>query len=72
MKNTISVTIKERLKKRIYKLAKDSNKDTTYHLNKAIENYLDDLENLKEAKSRLKNRNDKVISSKDLRKSLGL
>ena len=72
MKNTILVNIKDRLKKRVYKLAKESKKDTSFHVNKALEYYLDELEDLKEAMSRLKNGQDKVISSKDLRKSLGL
>lgn len=72
MKNSISVNIKEKLKKRIYKLDKDSNKDTSYHLNKAIEHYLNELDELDEAVNRLKNKKDIVISSGDLRNSLGL
>lgn len=72
MKNNLSVNIKERLKKRIYKLSKESKKDTSYHLNKALENYLDEIDELREALSRLKDDNDKIISSKELRRSIGL
>lgn len=72
MKNTISFNIKDRLEKRVYKLAKESKKDTSFHVNKALEYYLDELEDLKEAVHRLESKHDRVISSKDLRKSLGL
>lgn len=72
MKAEPSIKIKEKLAKRVYKLSQDTQKDTSYHLNKALENYLDETDDILEALKRLNNKKDKVISSKDLRKSLGI
>jgi RHH-type transcriptional regulator, rel operon repressor / antitoxin RelB len=72
MKAEPSIKIKERLAKRVYKLSRDTQRDTAYHLNKALENYLDESDEIREALKRLNNKKDKVISSKDFRKSLGI
>ncbi|MBZ0201673.1 MAG: hypothetical protein K8I03_01510 [Ignavibacteria bacterium] len=72
MKNETPIKIKDKLAKRVYKLSRETSKDTSYHLNKALENYLDETDELKEALKRLNNRKDKTISSKDFRKSLGI
>lgn len=72
MKTENKIKVTERLAKKIYKLSEETNKNASYHTNKAIENYLEEFEELKEASKRLHNKNDKVISSKELRKSLGI
>ena len=66
------IKIKDKLAKRVYKLSRETQKDTSYHLNKALENYLDETDELKDALKRLNNKRDKVISSKDFRSSLGV
>ncbi len=68
----MTVKIKERLKKRIYKLAKESKKSTSYHLNKALENYIGDIDELRISLARLNDKSDKVMSSKEFKKSIGL
>lgn len=68
----LSIKLKEKLAKKIYKLSKDTNKDSSFHINKALENYFDELEDLNIALERVKDKSDKVISSSQLRKSLGL
>jgi RHH-type rel operon transcriptional repressor/antitoxin RelB len=68
----MTVKIKERLKKRIYKLAKESKKSTSYHLNKALENYIGEIDELRISLARLNDRSDKVMSSKEFKKSIGL
>ncbi len=72
MKTETSIKIKEKLAQRVYKLSRETQKDTSYHLNKALENYLDETDDLKEALKRINNKKDKVITSKDFRSSLGL
>ncbi len=68
----LSIKIKEITAKKIYKISKESNRDSSYHINIALENYIKDQEDLKSASKRLKDKNDKVISSKQLRTSLGI
>ena len=72
MKNETSIKIKDKLAKRVYKLSRETCKDTSYHLNKALENYLNETDELKEALKRLNNKKDKVISAKEFRSSLGI
>ncbi len=72
MKNTVSINIKEKLARKINKISEETNKDTSYHINKALENYIEEQEELKSALHRLNDKNDKIISSNQLKKSLGL
>jgi predicted DNA-binding protein len=72
MKNGTGIKIKPGLAKRIYKLAKETRKDVSYHLNKALEEYVAEQEDLKEAMKRLKDMDDEAISPTELRKSLGI
>jgi len=72
MEKTKQISIKEKFTKKIYKLSKETKKEPSYHFNKALENYLEDIEDLKEAVKRMNDKNDKIISSAELRKSLGI
>ena len=72
MNNKEEIKIKSRLIKRIYKLSKETKKDASYHLNKAIEDYIGEQDDLKEALKRLNDSDDRVISSKQIRNSIGL
>ncbi len=67
-----AIKIKEKIAKKIYKLSKETNKDSSYHINRALENYVQEHEELQIAMERLKDKSDAVISPKQLRKSLGL
>ncbi len=71
MKKDELIKIRPGLIHRIHKLSKETNKDASYHLNRALEDYIDEQEDLKEALERLKDKKDKVISSEQMRKSLG-
>ncbi len=70
LKNQIS--IKGRNIKKIYKLSEATRKNPSYHVNKALENYFDEIGDLNEAAKRLADKSDKVVTSKELRKSLGV
>ena len=69
---TITVNLKEKLVRKINKISKETKKDTSYYLNKAMENYLAEQEELNEALIRLNDKKDKVISSSEFKKSLGI
>ena len=66
------ISIKDKIAKQIYKLSETTKKNASYHVNKALENYFEDINDLNEALGRMKNKNDRTISSKELRKSLGI
>jgi len=66
----LSIKVKEKIAKKIYKISKETNKNSSYHINKALENYIEEHEDLQTAMKRFKDKNDIVISSKQLRKSL--
>lgn len=68
----MNIQIKTRLAQRIYKLSKETKKDTAYHFNKAVEGYLEELKDLREAVRRMNNSRDKFITPAQLRKVLGL
>ena len=72
MNNNEEIKIKSKLIKRIYKLSKETKKDASYHLNKALEDYIAEQDNLKEALKRFNDNGDRIISPKQIRKSLGL
>jgi predicted DNA-binding protein len=65
------IKINPKLLKRIYELSKETNKNSSYHLNKALEDYIEERDDLKEAFKRLKNKSDRIISQKQIRKSIG-
>ncbi|MCI0450695.1 MAG: ribbon-helix-helix domain-containing protein [Chlorobi bacterium] len=69
---TISVKIKDKLARKIKKISEETRRDSSYHFNKALENYISEQEDLKEALKRLNDKNDSLITSKQLKKSLGL
>ena len=66
------LNIKKKLSDKIYKLSKASGKNPSYHVNKALENYFEEIDDLNEAVKRLKDKRDPVLSSKEIRKSLGI
>ncbi len=66
------IKIKETLAKKIYKIAEETNTNSSYHVNIALQNYIDEQKDLKIAMKRLKDKTDLLISSKQIRKSLDL
>ncbi len=72
MKIKQEIKVKSRLINRIYKLSKETKTDASYHFNKALEEYIEEQNDLKEALSRLDNKSDLIISPIQIRKSIGL
>ncbi|MEO8210910.1 MAG: DNA-binding protein [bacterium] len=68
----LSLKIKNNLAEKIYKISKNSNKPFAYHINEALKSYIEEQNDLEAALNRLKDKNDKAISSKEIRKRLGI
>jgi RHH-type rel operon transcriptional repressor/antitoxin RelB len=72
MKATVSIRLPEALTKNLDDIAKETERSRSFHVQKAIELYIEDFADLRIAIDRLRNPKDEVISGKELRKSLGL
>jgi RHH-type rel operon transcriptional repressor/antitoxin RelB len=69
---TLSVRVTDTLAGKLAKVAKESERPKSFIIQKALETYLEDFADLQIALNRLRDSTDTVISSKDMRKSLGL
>lgn len=72
MNTAISVRLPKPLADRLDSIAKETERPRTYIIQKALESYMEDYADLQVALDRLHDKSDPVISSKELRKSLGL
>jgi RHH-type rel operon transcriptional repressor/antitoxin RelB len=72
MNTAISVRLPKALADQLDTVAKETERPRSYIIQKAIESYIEDYADLQVALDRLHDRTDPVISSKELRKSLGL
>jgi len=53
-------------------IAEETERSRSFHVQKALENYIEDFADVQIAIDRLRDPRDSVVSSRDLRKSLGL
>jgi len=72
MKSTLSIRLPDELAKQLDDIAKETERPRSFHVQKAIESYIEEFADLQIALDRLKNPQDVLVSSRDLRKSLGL
>ncbi len=72
MNTAISVRLPKDLAERLDSIAKETERPRSYIIQKALESYMEDYADLQVALDRLHDKTDPVISSKELRKSLGL
>ena len=72
MSTAISVRLPDAVAKQLSRVAKESERSRSFVIQKAVENYLDDVADLQVSIDRLRDKSDPVVSSKDMRKSLGL
>ena len=72
MSTPISIRISEELAVRLDLIVKETERSRSFIIQKALESYLDDYADLQIALDRLHDKNDKKISGKDLRKTLGI
>ena len=72
MSTAISVRLPDSVAKKLSRVAKETERSRSFLVQKAVETYLDDFAGLQIALDRLHDSSDPVVSSKDIRKSLGL
>jgi RHH-type rel operon transcriptional repressor/antitoxin RelB len=72
MSTAISVRLPDAVAKKLGHVAKESERSRSFVIQKAVENYLNDVADLQVSIDRLRDKADPIVSSKDMRKSLGL
>ncbi|HUU36983.1 MAG TPA: ribbon-helix-helix domain-containing protein [Candidatus Desulfaltia sp.] len=72
MTTAISVRLPKELAEQLDNIAKETERPRSFIILKALESYMEDYADLQVALDRLHDKTDPVISSRELRKSLGL
>ena len=72
MSTAVSVRLPSPLAKELDHIAKETERPRSFHVQKAIESYIEDFADVQIALDRLRNHKDPVISSREMRKTLGL
>jgi len=72
MSTSISIRLPEETNQKIEHLARTIDRPKTYVIKKAIEEYLEEYTDYLIAIERLNDKNNKIISSKELRNQLGI
>ncbi|MBA7708954.1 hypothetical protein ES703_117859 [subsurface metagenome] len=72
MSKPVSIRLSDELAKQLDGIAKETERPRSYIIQKALESYIEDYADLQIALDRLHDKTDPIISSKELKKSLGL
>jgi RHH-type transcriptional regulator, rel operon repressor / antitoxin RelB len=72
MSTAISIRIPDELAAKLAEIAEETERPKSFHIQKAIESYLNEIADLQVALDRLQDTTDPVISIKDMRKDLGV
>ena len=72
MRTAISVRLPKNLASQLDSIAKETERPRSYIIQKALESYIEDFADLQIALDRLHDKGDEVVSSKEMRTSLGL
>lgn len=72
MSVAISVRLPEVIANKLTSIAIETERSRSFVVQKAVETYLDDFADLQVALDRLRDNSDPVVSSSDMRNSLGL
>ncbi len=72
MSRAISVRIPDELAEQLEGVAKETDRPRSYIIQKALESYLEDIADLQIALDRLRDKGDPLVTSAEMRKSLGL
>ena len=72
MSTAISVRLPDPLARKLNGIAKETERPRAFHIEKALEAYMEDYADLKVALARLRDHHDQVISGKAMRSALGL
>jgi RHH-type rel operon transcriptional repressor/antitoxin RelB len=72
MSKAISIRIPDELASRLSEIAKETERPKSFHVQKALEAYLNEVADLQVAIDRLRDTSDPVISLEEMRKELEL
>jgi RHH-type rel operon transcriptional repressor/antitoxin RelB len=72
MSTAISVRLPKNLADQLDGIAKETERPRSFIIQKALESYIEDFADLQIALDRLHDKNDAIISGKEMRESLGL
>ncbi len=72
MSQVISIRVTDDIANELENISKETERARAFHVNKAIEIYIQNYSDLQIALDRLHNQNDEVISSKEMREMLEL
>ncbi|HEY3124362.1 MAG TPA: ribbon-helix-helix protein, CopG family [Thermoanaerobaculia bacterium] len=71
MSSSVSVRLPDHTAKALEELAKSTDRPKTYFIEKALESYLAEYADYQIALDRLRDKDDRIISARDLRKRVG-
>jgi RHH-type rel operon transcriptional repressor/antitoxin RelB len=71
MSTSVSIRLADATARALEDLAKATDRPKTYFIEKAVENYLADYADYQVALDRLRDKDDAIVSSADLRKRIG-
>ncbi len=72
MSIAVSIRLPEIIAKELNHIAEETERPRSFHVQKALESYIDDFADVQIALDRLRDQKDPVVSSREMRKSLGL
>ena len=72
MSTAVSIRLPDILAKELEQIADETERSRSFHIQKALESYIENFADVQVALDRLRDQKDPVISSYELRKSLGL
>ena len=72
MSTTVSLRIPDDPAEKLADIARETERPKSFIIQKAIESYIDDIADLQVALDRLQDKTDKVISSDEMKKALGI
>lgn len=72
MSTAVSIRLPDKMAKELDKVAQETERPRSFIIQKALESYLEDYADLQIALDRLHDKTDSIISSEEMRKSLGL
>ena len=72
MSKVVSIRISDKIEKYLNAIAKETERAKSFHIQKALETYIDQYADLQIALDRLNDQNDEIISAEEMGKMLGL
>ena len=72
MSTAVSVRLPDTLAVQLDEIARETERSRAYHIQKALETYMEDYADLQVALDRLHDQTDEVVSDKEMRNALGI